>query len=166
MANHFDGDGARVLKTWAIAISSRLLARDGQGQIFPTEASLAQRALQPYPPGNVKVNGIAFPSTTSGDVSMTWNHRYRLGPLMVAQDAGDVEGGPEGDYTIAIYVNSVLIRRVTGITGKIFTYTYAQRVSDDPDSAHLTTITITPVNGKRSGTARSLTFLMNPLRAS
>lgn len=150
------------VQTRAMAISSSLLARAGQGQIFPRDTTRALRLLQPYPPGNVKVNGAAFPSKTIGDVTMTWNHRYRLGPLMVAQDAGDVEGGPEGDYTIAIYVNSVLIRTVTGITGKTFTYTYAQRVIDDPDSAHLTTITITPVNGTLSGTPRSLTFLMNP----
>jgi hypothetical protein len=124
--------------------------------------TLAQRALQPYPPGNVLVNGAAFPSTTSGDVTVTWNHRYRLGPFIVAQNAGDVAGGPEGNYTIAISINGVLIRTVTGITAKTYTYTYAQRVIDDSNSAHLTTITLTPVNGTLSGQPRSLTFLMNP----
>jgi hypothetical protein len=124
--------------------------------------TLAQRASQPYPPGNVLVNSAAFPSTTTGDVTVTWNHRYRLGPFVVAQNAGDIAGGPEGNYTIAIYVNSVLIRTVTGITGKTYTYTYAQRVIDDSNSAHLTTIVLTPVNGTLSGTPRSLTFLMNP----
>lgn len=124
--------------------------------------TLASRALQPYPPGNVLVNGSAFPSTTSGDVTLTWNHRYRLGPFVVAQNAGDVAGGPEGNYSVAISINGVLIRTVTGITGKTFAYTHAQRVIDDSNSAHLTTLVLTPVNGTLSGTPRSLTFLMNP----
>jgi hypothetical protein len=122
----------------------------------------AGRAKQPYPPGNVKVNGAAFPSTTSGDAVITWNHRYRLGPFIVAQDAADVAGGPEGNYTLAILINSVLIRTVTGITGKTYTYTRAQRLIDNSNAALATSITITPVNGAVSGTPRTLTFVMGP----
>jgi len=122
----------------------------------------ASRAQQPYPPGNVKVNGAAFPATTSGDAVITWNHRYRLGPFIVAQDAADVVGGPEGNYTITIFVNGVLKHTVTGITAKTYTYTYAQRVTDDANATHPTSITITPVNGALSGTPRTLTFVMGP----
>jgi hypothetical protein len=128
----------------------------------PVSVTLASRALQPYPPGNVKVNSVAFPATTTGDAVITWNHRYRLGPFIVAQDAADVAGGPEGNYTLAIKVNNILIRTVTGITAKTYTYTYAQRVIDDSNAAHATTIILTPVNGALSGTPRSLTFVMNP----
>lgn len=123
---------------------------------------LAGRAALPYPPGNVKINGVAFPSTTTGDVTMTWNHRLRTGPFVVAQDAGDVPLGPEGTYTVTVSVNGVLKSTTTGITGKTFTYTYAQRVIDDSNSAHVTTLTITPVNGTLVGVARSLSFVMNP----
>jgi hypothetical protein len=128
----------------------------------PVAVTLAGRASLPYPPGNVKINGAAFPSTTSGDVTMTWNHRYRAGPFIVAQDAADVSGGPEGTYTVTVSVNGVLKHTTTGITGKTFTYTYAQRVIDDANSAHVTTLTITPVNGALVGTPRSLSFVMGP----
>jgi hypothetical protein len=120
------------------------------------------RATLPYPPGNVKVNGVAFPSTTSGDAVITWNHRYRLGPFIVAQDAGDVAGGPEGNYTIVIVINGVTIRTVTAITGKTYTYTRAQRLIDNSNASLPTSITITPVNGALSGTPRTLTFVMGP----
>lgn len=123
---------------------------------------LAGRAALPYPPGNVLINGAAFPSTTSGDVTMTWNHRYRPGPFVVAQNAGDVPGGPEGTYTVTVSVNGVLKHTTTGITGKTFTYTYAQRGIDDANMAHATEITITPVNGALVGQARTLTFVMGP----
>jgi hypothetical protein len=125
-------------------------------------AVLVGRAAAPYPPGNVLVNGAAFPATTSGDVTITWNHRYRLGPFIVAQNAGDVAGGPEGNYTIEIAINGILIRTVAGIAGKTFTYTRAQRLIDNANAALPTTITIIPVNGALSGTPRSLTFIMNP----
>jgi hypothetical protein len=130
--------------------------------LSPVSVSFVSRAAAPYPPGNVKINGVAFPSTTTGDAVISWNHRYRLGPYIVAQDAGDVAGGPEGTYTITIKVNNVLKHTVTGITGNSYTYTHAQRVTDDSNAAHTTTITITPVSGGISGTARSLSFVMNP----
>lgn len=130
--------------------------------LTPVSVTYAGRAVQPYPPGNVKVNGTAFPSTTSGDAVLTWNHRYRLGPFIVAQDAGDVAGGPEGNYSIVIVINGITIRTVTGITGKTFTYTRAQRLIDNSNAALPTSITIIPVNGTVSGTPRTLTFVMGP----
>lgn len=128
----------------------------------PVSVTLAGRAAQPYPPGNVKLNGVAFPATTSGDVTMTWNHRNRLGPFIVAQDAGDVAGGPEGNYTVDILINAVLIRTVTGITAKTFTYTRAQRLIDNSNASLPTSLRLTPVNGAISGTPRTLTFVMGP----
>jgi hypothetical protein len=120
------------------------------------------RAANPYPPGNVLINGAKFPASTTGDVTMTWAHRYRFGPLVVKQDAASVPSGPEGNYTVTVSVGGVLKHTTTAITGTTFAYTYAQRVIDDADPTKLTTITITPVNGALSGNARSLTFLMNP----
>lgn len=130
--------------------------------ITAVSVTLVGRAQAPYPPGNVKVNGAAFPSTTSGDAVLTWNHRYRLGPFIVAQDAADVPGGPEGTYKIVIVINGVTIRTVTGITGNTYTYTRAQRLIDNSNAALPTSITITPVNGTFSGTPRTLTFVMGP----
>ena len=130
--------------------------------LTPVTVTYAGRAQQPYPPGNMKVNGAAFPSTTSGDAVLTWNHRYRLGPFIVAQDAADVAGGPEGNYTIVIVINGVTIRTVTGITGKTYTYTRAQRLIDNSNAALPTSITIIPVNGSLLGTPRTLTFVMGP----
>lgn len=150
-----------------MAVNVKLAPYTPSGEIDPTTLSavsvtLASRSLQPYPPGNVKVNGVAFPTTTSGDAVITWNHRYRLGPFIVAQDAADVAGGPEGNYSIAISINSVLIRTVTGITAKTYTYTRAQRLIDNSNAALPTSITITPVNGALSGIPRTLTFVMGP----
>lgn len=130
--------------------------------LTPVLVPYVSRAQAPYPPGNVKVNGVAFPATTSGDAVITWNHRYRLGPYIVAQDAADVPGGPEGTYTLVITINGVVIRTVTGITGKTYTYTRAQRLIDNVNAGFPTSITITPVNGALSGAPRTLTFVMGP----
>ena len=150
-----------------MAVNIKLLPYSLTGEVngtpmSPVSVTYAGRAQEPYPPGNVQVNGAAFPSTTSGDAVLTWNHRYRLGPFIVAQDAGDVAGGPEGNYTIVIVINGVTIRTVTGITGKTYTYTRAQRLIDNSNASLPTSITIVPVNGTFSGTPRTLTFVMGP----
>lgn len=40
----------------------------------------ASRAMRPYPPGNLQVNGVSFPESTDGQtsVTLTWSHRNRL----------------------------------------------------------------------------------------
>jgi hypothetical protein len=147
--------------------SIKLVPQTGSGEaditlITAVTVTPAGRAAAPYPPGNVKINGTAYPTSTSGDAVMTWNHRFRLGPYIVAQDAGDVPGGPEGTYTVDTLIDGILISTATLLTGNSFTYAYAQRVIDNPDLTKLTTLRITPVNGAFSGTPRSMTFLMNP----
>jgi hypothetical protein len=109
----------------------------------------------------VKINGVAFAISPDGDVTISWNHRNRLGPYIVAQDAGDVAGGPEGSYTVTIHINGSLIRTVTGITGNSYFYSAAQRLADDANLTHAVTLTIMPVHGGISGTSRSLTFVMS-----
>lgn len=122
------------------------------------------RAAAPYPPGNVKVNSIHYPDTTTGDAVMTWAHRNRPAQLkLVRQDAASVSGGPEGDYTVKVYVNGVLKHTTTGITGTSFTYTAADRAADNSNGSLTTRLEITPVYGAYSGTKRQIDFVMTGL---
>jgi len=124
----------------------------------------ASRAQAPYPPGNVKFNNYPFAQVVAGDLVISWNHRYRLGPYIVAQDASDVLGGPEGTYTITITINGVVKQTIASITGNSYTYSLAQRLIDDPDFSHPTVVTITPVNANGlAGTPRTLSCIMNYL---
>jgi len=122
--------------------------------------TLTSRAQAPYPPGNVKINGVAFPTTTTGDLVFTWNHRWRFGPNIVKQDAGDVVAVPEGTYEVKYYIGATLIRTYSAGNIDTFSFSSAQRQTDDPDLTKLTTFVITPINGALRGTPRSLTVHM------
>lgn len=46
----------------------------GTGQPIAIKA----RAIRPYPPANVKINGEYWPTKIDGDLEITWSHRNRL----------------------------------------------------------------------------------------
>ncbi|RLM23672.1 hypothetical protein BIY29_10250 [Brenneria alni] len=105
-------------------ISIRLLTTTANG---PLDAALAtvqtltlnQRQARPYPPGNVRINGVAtLYIIASVAFTLTWAHRDRVvqGNNLVSHDEGNV--GPEAstEYVIRLYKGSTLVReeRIAG----------------------------------------------------
>lgn len=83
------------------------------------------RATRPYPPGNFKFNGSAYPSTISGTLTLTWAHRNRLTQTayLVAQSEGNI--GPEAGttYTLKLYGDGGVLKKTeTGLTGTSYTW--------------------------------------------
>lgn len=80
-----------------------------------------QRIARPYPPGNVAVNGEAWPVTITGALTITWAHRDRKQQTayVVEQNEGDI--GPEAGTTYNVYAYDVttetLLDSDTGLTG-------------------------------------------------
>lgn len=122
----------------------------------------ASRALKPLPPGKVRVNDTAWPSSVTGDAVVTWAHRHRTvqtdSGVLVSQDADDVAAAPEGTYTVQVRVDGLLKRTVTGLTGKTWTWTTAMQVTDGASSGSAVSIRIIPVNGSLSGTYQQREF--------
>jgi hypothetical protein len=97
---------------------------------------MAARFIRPYPPGNVAINGSAWPASVTGDLNITWAHRDRTLQTAYLVAQGEVSIGPEAgtSYTIRIYnaqVGGTLIRTYTGITGASQAYTVAQATTDN-----------------------------------
>lgn len=95
------------------------------GSITAVSATAAQRFARPYPPGNVKVNGSAYPTTIAGAATITWAHRDRTMQTagVIHQDAASI--GPEADttYTLRLYgETNTLLRTVTGLTGTSYAF--------------------------------------------
>ncbi|WP_020160506.1 phage tail protein [Methylobacter marinus] len=95
--------------------------------------SLTGRAQKPYAPGNVKLNGDAYPAAAlSGAITVTWSHRDRLQQTasLVPQSAGNI--GPESgvSYTVSLYDGATLKEQATGLTGT--THTFALFTLTDP----------------------------------
>ena len=119
------------------------------------------RALRPYPPGNVKLNGqgyAAWPATTTGNATLSWSHRNRLqqGALtpLVHQDDGGAYS-PEGTLTLEVLIGGTVKRTWTGLTSTSQVYTLAQRQADDSDLSKTVQFRITPVNGSLYGMVRT-----------
>lgn len=116
------------------SIGIKLPTVSGGGQLALADApssnvTLNARAVRPYPPGNVKIGGVAYPATFAGaaPLALTWAHRDRL-----QQTGGDLvdttEGtiGPEAGttYTLRLYgEDDALLRTETGLTGTSYTWT-------------------------------------------
>ncbi len=130
--------------------------------VSPVAFTLVSRSLLPYPPGNVKINGVSWPDGGDlvGNAVLTWAHRDRIAQTtVIQQDAGD-QGTLEGDYTIEVLIDSVVIpaRTQTGVTGTTFTYLLVDRQADDADDTKLVQFRITPINGSLTGTIRLTDF--------
>jgi hypothetical protein len=108
-------------------VNAKLLPVTGSGVLDAGAApvvshTLAQRAFRPYPPGNFKINGEAYPASTTGtDVVFSWSHRDRrqqTSGSLFDTTYGDI--GPEAGttYNLRIYNDSdTLIENQTGLTG-------------------------------------------------
>jgi hypothetical protein len=109
----------------AEALDVKLLPVTGTGTLEASDApvdsvTMDQRALRPYPPGKVRVNGDAYPVEVVGLMTVTWAHRDRLQQTATLVDEGEASIGPEDGttYSVEVYGNGDLLRHTeTGITG-------------------------------------------------
>lgn len=77
---------------------------------------MQSRAIRPYPPGNLQINGVGYPLSDSNNVywgdpglTVSWAHRDRLQQVdtnLYDHKAGDI--GPEPGTTYRIDISSVL----------------------------------------------------------
>lgn len=119
-------------------VNARLLTVTGKGTLAlasaPTDSlAMNRRQNRPYPPGNVKINNVAYPAVAKGDLVISWAHRDRLSQTvtLVPQTNGNI--GPEASvtYTLRIYGEAGSLRRTyTGLTGTSQNYTLADDTAD------------------------------------
>ena len=89
---------------------------------------LASRAARPYPPGNFKIDGEAYPEYISGggEHLFNWAHRDRLlqAEQLIDTTQGDIGAEPETTYSIEIYRQDTgaLVASATDLTGTSWTW--------------------------------------------
>lgn len=157
----YAADGTVTAKLLPYNAAGTTLAIGSAAQLSKTTAN---RAAKPYPPGNVKIAGVAWPASfaAGADRTVTWSTRsrtvQRVNGDVVPQDAGDYAGAVEGDFTIEVRVNSVLQRTVTALTGGTWTWTAAMQTTDGATSGANVSIRVIPVNGSLVGTYQERSF--------
>lgn len=111
----------------------------------PMQVTFNWRAIRPYPPGNVTINGEHFAALATHRIAeddtgwlIEWAHRDRVGQgdQLIGHDEGSI--GPEvgTTYTLRIYdSDNNLVRTESGISGTSFEYTklmFEADVADGP----------------------------------
>jgi hypothetical protein len=150
----------QLVKVKCLPFNSRgQVAIDDVSQVQITTAS---RTKKPYPPGNVRVNNLYWPTATKEDATLAWAHRHRTAQTsVVQQDAGNQAAAPEGNYTVEVFVGGTMRQTYSGLTGTFQVYTALQRFTDDKDGSKTTRFRIKPINGSFTGTNRDTdAFLM------
>lgn len=101
----------------------------------PRRLVMNQRFARPYPPGNVKVNGVLFHLSNAvvAPLVLTWAHRDRItqGDTLQGHEQGNI--GPEvgTTYTVKVYdAAGALKRTVAGLAGTTWTYSTANITAD------------------------------------
>lgn len=79
--DHLVSDGVQY--TDGETVNVKFPSNTGSNQLDISAASelsltFDQRMIRPYPPGNVKIGGVAYPTTVTGTFTVTWNHRNRV----------------------------------------------------------------------------------------
>ena len=118
----------------------RLCPKTGRGELDVALATtisctIAKRFIRPYPPGNIKINGEAYPSVVTGDITVTWANRNRVAQTagVILQTDGNITPEPNQTTTIRFYGGpglDVLRRTYSGLTGTSQTWTMAEIISD------------------------------------
>ncbi|MGS1014126.1 phage tail protein [Rhodanobacter sp. UC4450_H17] len=118
----------RTEYTTGETIEAKLLTNAGNGKLDPALATTAsillnKRQIRPYPPGNLKINGVAYPASVPSALVLTWSHRDRGLQADQLIDTTAANVGPEmgTTYTVRTYLDGVLKSTTAGITGTTHT---------------------------------------------
>lgn len=95
-------------------VDTKTLTVTGRGSVLqadqpPVSYTMANRHIRPYPPGKIRINGVAWPAapwaSPLGDITVAWAHRDRTlqTAYLVDQEAADIGPEPGTTYTIRFY---------------------------------------------------------------
>ncbi|GBL46207.1 phage protein [Sulfuriferula multivorans] len=96
--------------------------------------TLNARYIRPYPPGKLLINGVAYPATIVGQLTVDWAHRDRLQQTAYLVEQSEVSIGPEAGttYTLRIYGDGGTLKRtVTALAGTTYTYLTTDEQTDN-----------------------------------
>ncbi|HEK4028457.1 TPA: hypothetical protein SLU87_001320 [Pseudomonas aeruginosa] len=122
-----------------VTLQARLLTNTSEGQLAPALAAtdsltLTGRQGKPYPPGQFRINGSAYPTKVYGALSVSWAKRDRIGQAdqLIDTTVGNI--GPEAGATVTlqVYSGTTLKRTYAGLTSSSWSYPLAEDMADGP----------------------------------
>lgn len=123
--------------------------------------TMSGRNKKPYPPGNVRLNGLdcaSWPVQVDGTATLQWSNRNRVqqgvGGGLVAQDS-DTSYPVEGHIQVEVLVNGVVVL-TQATTNNIFLFTSSDLYNRATVLRGNVSFRITPINAAGSGTVRNV----------
>ncbi len=105
-----------------------------EGDATQHNLTFSKRALRPYAPGKVRVNGVGYDAQIEYvEAELAWAERNRLTQTeyIVDQDQSSIAHEAGTTYKLEIYDrNDVLLRTETGLTASPYTYLIADELAD------------------------------------
>lgn len=104
------------------------------GDAATLQQSINWRYHRPYPPGNFKINTVAYPTAPIAEdaaLAVSWAHRDRTQQTDALHTQTEADIGPENGttYTIRVYGElDTLVHTETGIAGTNWTYPTADEI--------------------------------------
>ena len=147
-----------------VTVNAKLLTRTSSGLLAESAAPedslvMVGRAGLPYPPGNLKINGQAWPEKISGELSVSWASRDRVtqADQLLDTTAGNTGPATGITYRLRIYTGATLRRTYSGITGTSQLYSAADEAANGGPFTSLRVVLDSQLNGKDSLQAQEWT---------
>jgi len=94
-------------------------------------ATTPARSEKVYCPTDVRFNGQSYPASISGELTVSWSHRNRLGTWSYSDSGATAEAEPGTEYDILVYGElGTLVHTETGLTGTSWTYLEADEITE------------------------------------
>ncbi len=94
-------------------------------------ATTPARSEKVYCPTDVRFNGESYPASITGELTVSWSHRNRLGTWSYADSGKTSTAEPGTEYDILVYGElGTLVHTETGVTGASWTYLEADEIAD------------------------------------
>ncbi len=132
----------RAVRTFGQSATARFGTRTPLG-VLPfasatpfVENFLGERQARPYPPGNLKINGVAYPEAFSGDLVISWARRNRLTQTAALPRQTDADVTPEAGVSTNLRIygelpGNVFVENNPALAGTGYTYTQAEELADN-----------------------------------
>jgi hypothetical protein len=91
----------------------------GEGLASADTVTFASRAARPYPPGRLRINGLAYPASAASPLQIAWAHRNRLQQNLEGDESGNIGPEPGVSYSVEIAnaASGAVLHTQAGITG-------------------------------------------------
>ncbi len=94
-------------------------------------ATTPARSEKVYCPTDVRFNGQSYPESISGELTVSWSHRNRLGAWTYADSGKTDSAEPGTEYDILVYGElGTLVHTEAGLAGTSWTYLEADEIAE------------------------------------